>query len=306
MANTFGPIPSRRFGMSLGIDLSSNIKQCNFDCLYCELAPAKTVEKQSVSIDPQTIFLEVKEALENHPNMAKDCTAIDVITFTANGEPTLYPYLDELIDKIDTIKGSSKTLILSNGANIYNKQIQNTLKKIDIVKLSLDCISPKIFKKLDREDSSVDSQKILEGICEFRNVFNKELVLETLFVKDINDSDEEINLLVNAYKKTGANRIDIGTIDRPPAYDVKPISFEILESIANRCDELPVTIAFRNKPNANNSFNEEEILNLIKMRPLTLEDIQNTFDEKSQELFEKLLSEEKISKVLIAGVEFYK
>jgi wyosine [tRNA(Phe)-imidazoG37] synthetase (radical SAM superfamily) len=299
MANTFGPIPSRRFGMSLGIDLSSNIKQCNFDCLYCELAPAKTVEKQSVSIDPQTIFLEVKEALENHPN-------IDVITFTANGEPTLYPYLDELIDKIDTIKGSSKTLILSNGANIYNKQIQNTLKKIDIVKLSLDCISPKIFKKLDREDSSVDSQKILEGICEFRKIFNKELVLETLFVKDINDSDEEINLLVNAYKKTGANRIDIGTIDRPPAYDVKPVSFETLESIANRCDELPVTIAFRNKPNANNSFNEEEILNLIKMRPLTLEDIQNTFDEKSQELFKKLLSEEKISKVIIAGVEFYK
>jgi wyosine [tRNA(Phe)-imidazoG37] synthetase (radical SAM superfamily) len=299
MANTFGPIPSRRFGMSLGIDLSSNIKQCNFDCLYCELAPAKTVEKQSVSIDPQTIFLEVKEALENHPN-------IDVITFTANGEPTLYPYLDELIDKIDTIKGSSKTLILSNGANIYNKQIQKILKKIDIVKLSLDCISPKIFKKLDREDSSVDSQKILEGICEFRKIFNKELVLETLFVKDINDSDEEINLLVNAYKKTGANRIDIGTIDRPPAYDVKPVSFETLEAIANRCDELPVTIAFRNKPNANNSFNEEEILNLIKMRPLTLEDIQNTFDEKSQELFKKLLSEEKISKVIIAGVEFYK
>ncbi|MEA1914691.1 MAG: radical SAM protein, partial [Campylobacterota bacterium] len=105
---TFGPIPSRRFGMSLGIDLSANTKQCNFDCLYCELAPAKTVGKQTYSSSVQDIVLQVKDSLIKHPN-------VDVITFTANGEPTLYPYLEELIDEIDKIKAEAKTLILSNG-----------------------------------------------------------------------------------------------------------------------------------------------------------------------------------------------
>ena len=95
---TFGPIPSRRFGMSLGIDLSASTKQCNFDCLYCELAPAKTVDKQSFISSVSDIVLQVKQSLQKHPN-------VDVITFTANGEPTLYPYLNELIDAIDAIKG---------------------------------------------------------------------------------------------------------------------------------------------------------------------------------------------------------
>jgi wyosine [tRNA(Phe)-imidazoG37] synthetase (radical SAM superfamily) len=144
----FGPIPSRRFGMSLGIDLSPSIKQCNFDCLYCELEKAKTVSKQTEVVPVKDIVEALKTALLNHKDL-------DVITFTANGEPTLYPYLEELIDEIEKIKGDIKTLILSNGANIYEKKIQKLLTKIDIVKLSLDCVSDKCFKKLDRIDSSV-------------------------------------------------------------------------------------------------------------------------------------------------------
>ena len=112
----FGPIPSRRFGMSLGIDLSPNVKQCNFDCLYCELSYAKTMSKQTDIISVKDIVTALKKSLAKHDN-------IDVITFTANGEPSLYPHLSELIDEIDKFKGSTKTLILSNGANIYEKEI---------------------------------------------------------------------------------------------------------------------------------------------------------------------------------------
>jgi len=136
----FGPIPSRRFGMSLGIDLSPTSKQCNFDCLYCELQVAKTVSKQTYSISVKDIISQLKIALKNHTN-------IDVITFTANGEPSLYPYLDELIDEVDKIKKNIKTLILSNGANIYSTEIQKVFLKIDIVNfiLPLFKIDYKIF-----------------------------------------------------------------------------------------------------------------------------------------------------------------
>jgi wyosine [tRNA(Phe)-imidazoG37] synthetase (radical SAM superfamily) len=139
----FGPIPSRRFGISLGVDLSPDTKQCNFDCLYCELKPAKTVDKMNS-------YPSVDEVLEAIENSFKKYPKIDMITITANGEPTLYPKLDELITKIDKIKKDAKTLILSNGSTIYKQEIFDALLKFDTVKLSLDCVSQKCFKKLDR------------------------------------------------------------------------------------------------------------------------------------------------------------
>jgi wyosine [tRNA(Phe)-imidazoG37] synthetase (radical SAM superfamily) len=296
---TFGPIPSRRFGMSLGVDLSSNAKQCNFDCLYCELAPAKTVSTQTYSSNVNDILTQVKQSLQNHPN-------IDVITFTANGEPTLYPYLDQLIDEIDKIKGDAKTLILSNGANIYDKNIQKVLSKIDIVKLSLDCISKECFKKLDRTHSSVDCGKILDGILQFKNDYCPTLIIEILFVKNINDKTSEIKLLVDALNQINPTRLDIGTIDRPPAYDVKPLSFDELEDIANQFKQQNITIAYKNRPKSLQTYNEDEILTLLKRRPLTKEDIENTFDLISKDRLNNLIDSNKIGVINRSGVDFYK
>ena len=295
----FGPIPSRRFGMSLGIDLSPTSKQCNFDCLYCELSYAKTVSKQTQTISVDEIITQLKIALENHPN-------IDVITFTANGEPSLYPYLDDLIDEVDKIKGKIKTLILSNGANIYYKDIQKTLSKIDIVKLSLDCTSEKCFKKLDRVDSSVDCSKIVNGMVEFRKLHTKQLIIEILFVKTLNDNDKEIAQLYNALKLIKPDRIDIGTIDRPPAYDVEAISYETLASIANEFKMLPVTIAHKNKVVNKQTFTKQEILTLLSRRPLTKDDIENTFDENSNLVLNELIKTGEIMVINNNHVEFYK
>lgn len=295
----FGPIPSRRFGMSLGIDLSPSSKQCNFDCLYCELDQAKTVSKQTEIISVEEIMTQLKIALQNHKN-------IDVITFTANGEPTLYPYLSELIDEIDTIKDDIKTLILSNGANIYHKDIQQTLSKIDIVKLSLDCVSEKCFKKLDRVDSSIDCSQIVSGMIEFKALHTKQLIIEILFVETLNDGDEEIAKLYDALQAIQPHRIDIGTIDRPPAYDVKAIGYDKLLDIANKLEGLPVTIAHKNKQVNKQTYLEDEILNLLKRRPLTQDDIENTFDETSKNTLDLLLKSDKIQIVNNNSVKFYK
>ncbi|PIF04435.1 MAG: radical SAM protein [Arcobacter sp.] len=285
--------------MSLGIDLSPDLKQCNFDCLYCELDYAKTMSKQIQVISVDDIITQLKIALKNHKN-------IDVITFTANGEPSLYPYLSELIDEIDKIKGDSKTLILSNGANIYKKEIQKTLSKIDIVKLSLDCVSQRCFKKLDRMDSSVDCSKIVSGMVEFRTLHTKQLIIEILFVKTLNDNEIEIAKLNEALHRIKPNRIDIGTIDRPPAYKVKPVSCETLVNIADIFEGLPVTIAHKNKVINQQSFNKEEIITLLSRRPLTFDDVENTFDKESLILLNKLVKLEIISIVNNNGVKFYK
>ncbi|EFU70015.1 radical SAM domain protein, partial [Aliarcobacter butzleri JV22] len=295
----FGPIPSRRFGISLGIDLSPSKKQCNFDCLYCELEGAKTVDKMDTFPSVDEIIKAIKESFKNHPK-------IDVITITCNGEPTLYPKLSELIDEINKIKGETKTLILSNGSTIYKKEIFEALLKIDIVKLSLDCVSEKCFKKLDRQNKSVEIEKIVPSMIEFSQKTKKDFVLEVLFVKDINDKDEEIELLFNAVKQINPKRIDIGTIDRPPAYKVNPVSYEFLEKVANKFKGLNVNIVFKNRPKQIISYNKEEILSMINRRPLNIEDIENMFDNESKFFLEELIRNEEIGLVDNAGIKFYK
>ncbi len=295
----FGPIPSRRFGISLGIDLSPSKKQCNFDCLYCELEGAKTVDKMDTFPSVDEIIKAIKDSFINHPK-------IDVITITCNGEPTLYPKLSELIDEINKIKGETKTLILSNGSTIYKKEIFEALLKIDIVKLSLDCVSEKCFKKLDRQNKSVEIEKIVPSMIEFSQKTKKDFVLEVLFVKDINDKDEEIELLFNAVKQINPKRVDIGTIDRPPAYKVNPVSYEFLEDVANKFEGLNVNIVFKNRPKQIISYNKEEILSMINRRPLTIEDIENMFDNQSKIFLEELIKNEEIGLVDNAGIKFYK
>jgi wyosine [tRNA(Phe)-imidazoG37] synthetase (radical SAM superfamily) len=297
----FGPIHSRRFGKSLGVDLSPSKKQCNFDCLYCELDPAKTMGKQDEVLSVETIVSAIEKGLLEHQD-------IDFLTITANGEPTLYPYLSELIDEINKIKGNTKTLILSNAATINDPKVQSALLKLDEVKLSLDCATQKCLKKLDRSHLGIDVENIKAGMLEFKSKYNGPLVIEILIVKTLNDSEEEIAKLNDFLLKLQPTRIDIGTIDRPPAFDVKPVTYEELLHISHLFDSsLPVYIASRKKADiSSSSYSYEEILETLSKRPLTQEDIEALFDEESQKRVENLLHKQKIRLVETNGVKFYK
>ena len=297
----FGPIHSRRFGKSLGVDLSPGKKQCNFDCLYCELDPAKTMNAYDDVVSVEEVTTALKAALKEHGD-------IDFITLTANGEPTLYPHLSELIDEINRFKGSTKTLILSNAANIDDVKVQDALLKLDEVKLSLDCATQKCLQKLDRSHKGIEVEKIKAGMLAFKSKYDGPLVIEILIVKTLNDSKEEIAKLNDFLLKLEPTRIDIGTIDRPPAYDVKPVNYEKLLEISHLFDSsLPVYIASRKKAEISaSSYSDEEILETLSKRPLTVEDIEALFDEESQNRVQDLLAQEKIKRVSTNGVEFYK
>lgn len=297
----FGPVHSRRFGKSLGIDLSPSKKQCNFDCLYCELDAAKTVDRYETVVRVKEVLDALKAALDEHPD-------IDFITLTANGEPTLYPHLSQLIDEIDKIKGDTKTLILSNGSTIDDSSVQDALLKLDEVKLSLDCATQKCLHRLDRAHSSIDVEHIKAGMLSFKARYNKPLVIEILIVKTLNDKPEEIAELNAFLLQLQPTRIDMGTIDRPPAYDVKPVSYEELLEISRRFDSsLPLYIASRKKSEVRASgYSNEEILDTLRNRPLTREDIDSLFDLESQNRFETLLKEGKLKVVESNGVVFYK
>jgi len=296
----FGPVNSRRFGKSLGIDLSPSKKQCNFDCLYCELDPAKTMGSYEDVISVEEIINALSTSLENHQD-------IDAITITANGEPTLYPHLLELIDEINKIKGEIKTLILSNGSTISDLKVQDTLMRFDTVKLSLDCATDRCLNRLDRSHQGISVSDIKQGMLDFRSKFNKAFIIEVLIVKTINDKKEEIEALNSFLLELNPTRIDIGTIDRPPAYRVEALSYEELREISFRFDSsLPIHIASRKKVVEKPSFySREDILDTIKKRPLTQDDINVLFDNKSKIILKELIKNKQIILHNSSGYDFF-
>ncbi|ECC0318848.1 radical SAM protein [Campylobacter jejuni] len=295
----FGPVSSRRFGRSLGIDLSPSKKQCNFDCVYCELDPKKAQEKQDEIISIDKIISEVKVVLEKN-------VEFDFLTLTANGEPSLYPHLNELILSLRSIAKDKKLLILSNGTAVLDEDKFNALLKLDVVKFSLDSAVVKTFYRIDRALKNIDLEKMIEKMADFRARFNGDLIMEILVVKDLNDNEEEFEALNQALKKIMPLRVDLSTIDRPPAYAVKKVSEEKLLELSKLIDSTPVLLAKRHYEGEKLSFNEEELLKMLHLRSQSEIDIEVKFDEQSKTLLNQLIKEKKVKILDLAGVKFYK
>ncbi len=297
----FGPIHSRRFGKSLGIDLSPGTKQCNYDCVYCELDPAKAMGSYAEVLSVNEIVIAVEMALVAHGD-------IDVLTITANGEPTLYPHLYQLIHEINRIKGETQTLILSNGSTIADPEVQKALLLVDTVKLSLDCATQKCLKQIDRIYTGITIENIKQGMLDFKAQTTRPLIIEILIVQGINDKPEEIAALNSFLVALQPDRIDLGTIDRPPAYKVSPVSYEKLLLLSRLFDSsLAVYITQRKIVEGTPAtYSAEEILATFRQRPLTADDIDILMNAESKKHLEVLLKRGEIIETENNGVIFYK
>lgn len=294
---TFGPVASRRFGRSLGVDLSPETKQCNYDCLYCELGGAKTLDRFEQIAPVEAIVADVQSALQNH--------TVDVITFTANGEPTLYPHLKTLIDRLHTLKGRAKLMILSNGSTITDESVQNALCKLDRVKLSLDSASTQTFQKLDRP-KGLDLAKMIEAMAAFRKRYSGELIIEILVVSGLNDSESEFRALSEAIKAICPDRVDVGTIARPPAYAVTGVSADRLRELSALIEHPHVSVVAPSNSKPTESYSQEEILAMLKRRPLSELEVSVLFDEPTLGRLRLLYSKGAIQTIQNADHIFYK
>ncbi|MGH1601369.1 radical SAM protein [Campylobacter majalis] len=298
MSIVFGPINSRRFGMSLGIDLSPSKKSCNFDCVYCELKGAKTTDKIENPVSVDEILTEVKAALKKHQN-------IDVITLTANGEPSLYPNLKELIFELNRIKTTQKLLILSNGTAVLDEIKFQSLLDLDIVKFSLDSANQKTFNKIDR-NAKISVNNIIKKMIKFRQAFKGELVLEILIVSGFNDTKDAMLALNQAIKHIRPDRVDISTIDRPPAYNVKPVSNELLGQLSTFITNAPVFIASKKQSTQKYDFSQDDIKQLLARRPQSTQNVDENFSDISRANLKILLDKNEVKCVNLAGVSFFK
>ncbi len=299
----FGPVLSRRFGRSLGVDLSPSKKQCNYNCIYCELGKAKPIERMEEVIEVKTLISAIQNALNNLT------TPIDVLTITANGEPTLYPHLLELIQSIKPFLKGVKTLILSNGSLFYEPKVQQALKEFDIVKFSLDAIDLKAFERVDKPYSK-DIDKILEGILSFSQIYQGQLVAEVLLIKGVNDSANNLKLIANFLKKINTARVDLSTIDRPSSFKAPKLSEDELLKCSLFFEGLCVSLPKRSTTQADQakkliSCGIDELLALISRRPLSAEEAPLILDPNAFKHLETLLNHQRITIKKVGSLEFY-
>ncbi|MGT0083768.1 radical SAM protein [Helicobacter pylori] len=299
----FGPVLSRRFGKSLGVDLSPSKKQCNYNCIYCELGKAKSIERMEEVIKVETLINAIQNALNNLT------TPIDVLTITANGEPTLYPHLLELIQSVKPFLKGVKTLILSNGSLFYEPKVQQALKEFDIVKFSLDAIDLKAFERVDKPYSK-DIDKILEGILSFSQIYQGQLVAEVLLIRGVNDSANNLKLIADFLKKINVARVDLSTIDRPSSFKAPKLSEDELLKCSLFFEGLCVSLPKRTATQADQakkliSCGIDELLALISRRPLSTEEAPLILDPNAFKHLETLLNHKQITIKKVGSLEFY-
>ncbi|WP_120885656.1 radical SAM protein [Helicobacter pylori] len=299
----FGPVLSRRFGKSLGVDLSPSKKQCNYNCIYCELGKAKPIERMEEVIKVETLINAIQNALNNLT------TPIDVLTITANGEPTLYPHLLELIQSIKPFLKSVKTLILSNGSLFYEPKVQQALKEFDIVKFSLDAIDLKAFERVDKPYSK-DINKILEGILSFSQIYQGQLVAEVLLIKGVNDSANNLKRIADFLKQINIARVDLSTIDRPSSFKAPKLSEDELLKCSLFFEGLCVSLPKRTATQTAQakkliSCGIDELLALISRRPLSAEEAPLILNPNAFKHLETLLNHKQITIKKVGSLEFY-
>lgn len=304
MNHIFGPVNSRRLGRSLGIDLFEQ-KICNLNCIYCEVGPNVITTCERKSYTPLSRILEEMTSFLRDP---KQIAEVDTITVTASGEPTLHADLGSLLSTLREMTG--KTIaVLTNGTTLSDPGIRADLHNADLVIPSLDSAREESFRKINRPAPCLDLQTIIKGLHTFCAEFTGRIHLEILFSRTINDRDEDIAALLDALSRVTLERIQINTVARPPLEAfAQPLSPKRLRKIADRLSTLPCSpmvellsmgqedsdtltddcTAHRSEP-ADASAILERIIDTIKRRPCTADDINRIFHLESADKVEQLL-----------------
>lgn len=293
----FGPIPSRRLGISLGVDLVEH-KTCNFNCVYCECGASdilSTERKEYVSAEE--VMKELKDYLNNVDNL-------DYITFSGNGEPTLNSKIGWLIDEIRKIT-DTKICVITNSSLLNEESVRKELLKADVIMPSLDAISSDVFKKIDRAYSKLEITDIILGLEKLSSEFLGEIYLEIFFIEGLNDSKEELDKFIKEIKRINPSKIQLNTLDRPaPVEWVKQMSMKRLEEIkeyfSKELANVEIIKKYRLKKDIKN-YNmdvQELILKTAETRPCTMEDFMNISGVGKTEISKYLDYLEKENKIV--------
>jgi len=304
---TFGPVPSRRLGRSLGIN---NIppKICTYSCVYCQLGKTSKIKIQpQVFYLPSEIFREVQDKVKKSKEKGEP---IDYLTFVPDGEPTLDINLGQEIKLIKSL--GIKIAVISNSSLIDQKQVRENLQEADLVSLKVDSVEEKIWRRVDRPNRNLSLKDILSSMLKFKENFKGEIITETMLVKDINDNSQRIKRVANFLAKLKPSRAYLSVPIRPPADSwVQSSSEEVVNQSYNlfkeKVDQVECLIGYEGNAFAFTGEVEEDILSITSVHPMREDALKDFLGRANSDwsVIERLIKQGKLVESEYEGHKFY-
>ena len=298
----FGPVPSRRFGRSLGVDLTP-LKTCSFDCIFCQLGPTprNTLERREY-VSTQA----VKEELLRWRNEGGQA---DVVTLSGSGEPTLHSHFGDVLQfaKRELFLPS---VLLTNGSLLYLPEVREAARHADVAKISLSAWNDASFRNINRPHADLDFERSVQGMREFRRLFSGEIRLEVFLVAGLNDAPEAVDRIATLAESIAPDKIQLNTAVRPPAEStVRPVDRETLDALVARFRPHAEVIAdFSVRPGSVVAVHETDILDMLRRRPCTARQMADIFGMHLNEVAKytgHLLRENRIQALPRGGEIYY-
>jgi len=300
----YGPVPSRRLGYSLGVDILP-YKTCTLDCVYCQLGPTpETTERAGSFFEEQEILSQIQDAVTSSQGR------IDYVTFSGSGEPTLNAGLGSLIRKIKAMT-DIPVAVLTNSTLLTLQEVRQALMEADLVVPSLAAATQEAFERVNRPHPSLEVRDIIQSLVRFRQEYRGQLWLEVMLVAGINDSPEHIQELKETAAAIHPDRVQLNTVVRPPAEGfAQALTQERMEEIREIFGpEAEIIADFSDDPRlSGREAVEAAIVDLVKRRPVTLTDLANSLGLHRNEIIkylDLLRKDDKIRVVFHKGRKYY-
>jgi len=283
MKYIYGPVPSRRLGISLGVSPIPK-KTCNYSCVYCQLGRTDKMTNE------RKMFFAVEDIIKEFESILKEEIYFDVITIVGEGEPTLYLGLGELI--LEMKKRTDKTIaVITNGALLYDPLVRKELSYADIVLPTMDAYDDFSFKVINRPVGSLSFNKVLEGLKVFSKEYSGLLWLEMMFIKGINDDLESLNKYINILDEIKYDKLYLNTPVRPPAEGyIEAVTSDKMTQIVNILKGISIDLLDSEGFYSNISDHYEAILSIIKRHPMNQYEIRSFLTSRKCSNIDELVS----------------
>lgn len=304
---TFGPVPSRRLGRSLGIN---NIppKECSYSCVYCQVGRTLTMQTdRRTYYPPDTIVNEVRSRIEK---AREQNDPIDYLTFVPDGEPTLDENLGEVIRRLGPF--GIKTAVITNSSLLWREDVREELCRADWVSVKVDTVREETWRNVNHPHRSLNLDAILQGILEFSRIYPGELATETMLVRDRNDSREQLEEIAAYLSQVSPSSAYLSIPTRPPA-DRRVSSPD--ETVINhayqifqqKLEHVEYLIGYEGNAFSSTGNFEEDILSITAVHPMQEEAVRELLNrtDSEWEIVHRLIKEEKLAEIEHRGKKFF-
>ncbi len=304
---SYGPVPSRRLGRSLGIN---NIppKICTYACVYCQLG--NTINMQ---VDRTTFYQaeEVARAVTGQVRKVKERgESVDYLTFVSDGEPTLDANLGEEIGLLKPL--DAKIAVITNASLIWHGDVREDLGKADWVSLKIDAVSEEVWHQIIRPHKSLELGAILEGMRNFASTFKGELTTETMLIQDFNDNSEELEKIAHFLVKLKPNKAYLAIPTRPPARREIRAAAESAINIAyqafsERLSGVEYLIGYEGNAFASTGNIKNDLLGITSVHPMREEAVIEFLEKTGNDwtVIERLIEDGALVELEYQGKKFY-